>query len=181
MSLRQQAGNDEIVTETGAGATTPRRVTVCPALVGERHDLHAEGPERLLAAVASGEDPGTVLRERDAVLPVRGPRSLGGAHGPVVRLHPRLRVAYGQHRLDGQADPGPELGASRAGSVVEHVRRLVHGGADTVPAVLLADANPAAAEVLEPGPDVDEGVAVRDGGDAPPHRLLGDVDQGGVG
>ncbi len=52
------------------------------------------------------------------------------------------RRAPDEHRLDGHAQTGPDLGSTVARAVVEHVGRLVHRRADPVADVLLDDAVP---------------------------------------
>src|SRR3990170_2526626 len=57
----------------------------------------------------TGQDLGTVLGHRDGVLEVGGHRAVGGDHRPVIRQDGDVVAAEGEHRLDGEADPGLEL------------------------------------------------------------------------
>src|SRR2546430_14593336 len=47
-----------------------------------------------------GEHPGSVVGDGDGMLPVRGPRTVLGDHGPAVGQLLGARRAHGQHRLD---------------------------------------------------------------------------------
>ena len=77
------------------------------------------------------------------VLDVRGDRAVPGDHGPAVVELDRPRRAHRDHRLDGQRHARHQPRALAGPAVVEHVRVLVHLGADAVPAVAVDDAVPA--------------------------------------
>src|SRR5665647_2279559 len=155
--------------------TAGRRGPVRP-----RRNTHAERGQALRPAVVRGEHPDPTRTHRDGVLPVRSARRVDGDHRPVVLEqlgHPRTS---GEHRLDRDAQPGPQPRALLARAVVEDLGRLVHRGTDAVPHVLLHDAVRRAGRChhfLHRVTDSAETVAPCQGGDAGPQCPLGHVHQ----
>src|SRR3954452_24623506 len=103
-------------------------------------DRNTVGREARGAAVLGGENPGALGGDGHRVLEVGGPGAVLGDHRPAVLELGGGRVADGHHRLDGQHQAGHELGTAAGPAVVEHVRVLVHLGADAVAAVVVDDA-----------------------------------------
>ncbi len=100
-------------------------------------------------------------------------------HGPLVVVERRVLAAERDHRLHRQRQPALELRSTAGSAVVGHVGRLVHRGADAVAGELLED--PVVAALADVGldgvRDVADPAAEPGGGEAGPHRALGDPHQ----
>ena len=104
---------------------------------GVGHD--AVRGEARRSAVGERGDPDAVAMDRDRVLPVRRHAAVDGRDRPLVLVHEGLGAAGGDHRLDGDDQPGLHLGAALAHAVVEDRRGLVHRAADAVADVVGED------------------------------------------
>src|SRR4051795_7294812 len=134
------------------------------------------------AAGATGEDLRTGGGDRASVLGVRRARAVGRPDRPAVVVKRDLVGAGAPPWLDGDRQAGLELHAATAAPVVGHVRRLVHGAAETVAAELEVDTVAVAtSDVTDRGRDVADPASGAGRGDARRERHLGGLDQLQVG
>ena len=148
--------------------------------LGPLRHLHAQlgEPAKPPSSAVVTQGPSSVIATVCSQCAAYDPSS--GDHGPAVVELPGARLAEGDHRLHRQRQarhqPRPAAGAA----VVEHVRVLVHLGADAVPAVVVDDPVPVRVgpdRALDRGADVGQPAAGDGRGQPGPQRPLGDLDE----